>query len=342
MYAFPTNSYHIRTTQLLGTGLASFGAVYFANPIISVADLGIATGTTASISSKGGFAPGGVYTGLLSASPPPLLSGVCTEFRVVGGGIRIRNLQPALTGTGRIYVACVPVAAGGMIDYGAMDVVAGGSNTGMYSGLFSNLGLPSPALCFSPAIQALPLASDFVVSSLIEGDEIDVNFQVFHPALYNFKPALTSNVSANGFLYTDSASVFLATGAVDARSVPKASTQCDGSAAIIVYCEGFPTSGVNIEVDIIYHLETTPKLSANATSSGSGIVPTPDGAPAPCCGSSMAVESVLAAANAPNNIIKEVRTGLAEAKKFDDKYLGGAGGTALKHGISTALKFMLV
>jgi len=342
-YSFPTNSYHIKTSQTIGgvtTSDSTFGLVYLANPLATVLDVGLIRNGVTSLNGPGGFSRFAGYTGVLGATTAAQLSAICSGFRVVGGGIRIRNLQPALTGTGRIFVACVPVAENGMIDVGTLTSQT--PSAGGYNAIFNNLGLPLPVTCATAGIQALPLSDDFVVSSLISGDEIDINFQVFHPTAYSFKPTIESNL-VNLTTSTSDSVTWASSGLVIAGSTSKQNTQSNGTAAIIIWGEGFPTgaSVPPIEIDYILHLETTPLVSAQTTSNSTGLNPVPDSAPLVFRGSSMAVETALAIANNPRNIIKEVRTGMNQVNDFDDKYMGGFGKKLIGMATRGALKFMM-
>lgn len=323
VYAFPTNTYAIQTSVLLGgaVGTTSFGLIALANPFCTLIDTGaLSTLLPTTVSSPGGmFNVGGGGVGAQAfwgLTTPGKMGGVASAFRFVSGGVRLRNLQPEMTATGRIYIACVPLANGGLPTYTLLNnrnpTAAG------YSAIIGNMGLSSPAILASAAIQEYPLSKDYTVGSLVGTGEIEVDFQVFHPNAFNFKSPSNSNAYNATLSEGDDAVFVAATGQVDPVTSDKESNQCDGTAAIIIWCEGFPASAGNapLEMDLIMHFETTPLQGPQTTASSAGIVPVPTAMPTVCHGSTAAVEAAIAVANTPERIIREISQAGSAAVQF--------------------------
>lgn len=309
LYSFPTLTYRLQTSVLMGTGSTSFGAVFTPNPFVSMWDTNVATGVgLPSISATGGMRPFTSAPAAHAFCTPGALGGLATEFRVVGGGIKIRNLIPELTATGRIYVAVVPVAAGGVPNYNALDSYV--ANAGVYSRIFSRMGIPSPAACSTASLQLLPVSKDFTVGEIVGANELEVNFSVYSPDFFKFKTVIFSAQYDAALTSEFDDMLVSAAGVVNmTASGNKENTQIDGGSAIILWCEGFPGGAApQIEVDVVLHLEGTPIISASAgTTTTGGVYPENDNPPRAARGSTALVESQISMAlDNPDYLIREV------------------------------------
>jgi len=321
LFSFPTTAYHTRATFTMGgtstNTTGNFGFVAMPSPYATLFDIST---SGQCVITKGGAVRFPNLTNVYGLSLESQMASVCTDWRMVGGGIRIRNLQAPISAQGRIYVAVVPVTDGLPPQlYLNSGTTSGVPNSTGLDAIYANCGLPTAALMNSSAIQNLPLANDYVVSSLVAGDEIDINFPVFHPHFYTFK------CGASDYRYNSTSNQgdwgLTATSSLSSNPGIRDNMSIQGSAAIVVYCEGFPTTQSSfLELDIIQHFECTPVV---ATSSSSGIQPTPASLPAVQEGSSALVEKVLSISNRPNNILKEVQSGLAAARDLDTAVTGG-------------------
>lgn len=319
LYSFPTATYRLQTSMLLGTGLSSFGATFLPSPFLTVIDNTVAftAGASVTISGPGGMRPFAGATGFYAFTTPAQMSGIANNFRVVGGGIKIRNLIPELTATGRVYVAVLPVADGGVPNYMACENAVF-TNTS-YSSVARNMGLPTSAQLLSPSLQMYPMSHDYTVGQMVGSHEIDVNFSIFHPNFFRFKP---SNIGTSNFdgVLREADDVFWtsATGVVSTNtSGNKEGMQCDGGGAIVIFCDGFPIStSAPIEVDVCLHLETTPVVTPTSITANLGIIPESDNPPRSAVGSSAMVEHEISEARRhPEDVIKLAR---------NDKGAGGA------------------
>lgn len=308
LYSFPTLTYRLQTSVLLGTGSTAFGAVFTPNPFVAMWDTNVLTGVgLASISASGGMRPFTSSPGVYACCTPGQLGALATEFRVVGGGIKIRNLIPELTATGRIYVAVVPVASGGVPNYNALDSYA--ANAGVYSKIFNRMGLPSPAGCSSASLQMLPVSKDFTVGEIVGANELEVNFSIYSPEFFKFK-TVTFSAQYDAALVSEFDDVLVsAAGAVNMTSSGnKENTQIDGGSALVLWCEGFPGgASPQIEVDYVLHLEGIPLITTAGTTTNSGVIPENDNPPRAARGSTAMVEAEISLAlDDPDNLIREV------------------------------------
>lgn len=298
LYAAPTETRMIKTTLVLRSDSNGSGCILMLpNPYLTVIDLG-GVGSILSINQPGGmraFTPNTFIYGLTS---PALLSPEAESFRVVSFGARVSNPQPEATGVGRIYTANVPVGLNGLPSWNELE-----NTTMVYASdlpnLFARAGFPTPSTCASAAIQSLPQATFNTIGDFIEANMgLEMTFGITNPSFYEFK---TAAADVNSFTSTRSAGDEIvwttATGAVVAGSSGfKAPTQSNGACAQILYYEGFPAGITSaLLVELVCHLEVSPTLRPQVTSSGGGIVPIPDSVAEECVGSSMAVEAALAA-----------------------------------------------
>lgn len=307
LYAFPTNTFRLQTSMLMGANSTEFGAVFLPNPYVSALDLGDLGSVASSVTSLGGarrFTGASAFMGLTT---PTLFTPLATAFRVVGGGIKIRNLIPELTATGRIYVALFPVASGGVPNYRMLDGVIPSAG---YSGILQRMGLPLVSGLRTAALQMQPVSKDFTVGQVVGDEEIEVNFSVYHPDFFRFKPTGATSVAYNSqFAEVDDVAQVLTTttGLTDPTySGNKEAMQIDGGSAIVVWIEGVPASAnAPFEVDVCLHLECVPLVVAGGTTGSTGITPETDNPPRPVHGSTAMVEAEITEARVnPDNIIR--------------------------------------
>lgn len=317
LYAFPTNTFRVQTSILLGSTQTEFGATFLPNPFVSVIDSGAISVANPSITSPGGMRRFGTNTGFLSMTTPTLFTPLATEYRVVGGGIKIRNLLPELTATGRIYIAVMPLANGGVPSWNVLNG-APLTTEANYNNVMARMGLPTIASQRAASLQLLPLSKDFTVGQIVGDEEIEVPFTIYHPDFFRFKPTAADNRAYDGTIgEADDVTFNIATGVVQGSSGNKEATQCDGGSAIIVWFEGIPaTTAAPFEVDFCLHLECVPLVATGTTGSTTGITPESDNPPRSVGGCTALVEhEITQARRDPDSIIRLHR---------NDKGAGGA------------------
>jgi len=111
-FSFPTQTYHLHQTNLITCGTASAGSVVFLpNPFLSMLDLGGTVSGTPCVSQTS-FSAFGASSGkqyVYASTAATSLNNLLSTFRVVSWGLKISNLQPELSATGRIIVSYFPI-----------------------------------------------------------------------------------------------------------------------------------------------------------------------------------------------------------------------------------------
>jgi len=320
LYAFPTNTFRLQTSVLLGAGSQTeFGAVFLPNPYVSVIDTGVAATGTPSITGLGGlqrYSSGA--SSFAAMTIPVLFAPLATEFRVVGGGIKIRNLLPELTATGRVYIAVLPLSNGGVPNYNLLSTI-GGLTTANYNNITARMGLPTIESLRSASLQLQPLSKDYTVGQIVGDEEIEIDFSIYHPDFFRFKPTRVENAEYNGTVReADDVAFTIATGVpIALASGNKEAVQSDGGSAIVVWFEGIPaTPSAPFEIDMCLHLECVPLVATGGTAGSGGITPESDNPPRPVHGSSAMVEHEITRARSNPDTIIRLNT--------NDKGAGGA------------------
>jgi hypothetical protein len=266
-FPFPTTTYHVHQTTTLKSPASltgSGGVMFLPNVVYSMVDCNYA-GTLTANQSVIGTTP----MAQLSATNPFNYGAVTQSdvfskfgtFRVVSWGIKISNLQPELSATGRIIVAHLPVGDA-VPSYNTLTNVIAATQA---SWLTPITGI-RPDIMSSSSLIEMPDAVEFAVQDLLHGD-VEINGRYTNTAFWNFKSAsAVDNITAT-FVEGDEAYTNASTGFVQSNGL-KDLTRCNGGAAIVVYFEGMPvTSGnVNLQIETIYHIEGSPTLGGTTNS----------------------------------------------------------------------------
>jgi len=318
-FPFPTTTYHTHQTNVIGTPTGStIGSVLFLpNPIISMIDYTHLSNMVSgynSVTATPMYQYGSVSTNSASAlygatSPNDLNAKFC-DYRVVSWGLKITNLQPQLTATGRLIISHIPIGD-------EVPSVNSLTNATASTCADSITGLSVGTLMSSAPLQ-LPTVLEIAVCDLLHGD-LEVSGMYTNSNYWTLKstkntPALvgaTTMSSDEGLISNvNGAAVF---------SGLKDPTRCVGGCAISIYFEGMPAATANLfQVETIYHLEGTPQLSS---SSDSSLVPS--NMPKASIGSTIQVERSLCVASQPSSIFHFIRRG-AEFINENSDAIGGA------------------
>jgi len=260
-YFFPTATYHAHSTSVFtSTAAGTAGAVFFPNPVVTMLDSTYSYAASPCILQVNtGMAPltaSGFTSHIFGATAPGLLKNVFTDYRVVSQGIKITNLQPELSATGRFYYAQIPLADT-MPSY---DVLIQTGATAPDSNIIPSMtgGYPYTALFGSNFIN-LPSAVEIGISDILQGD-LQICNNVVNSAYYTFKStAPVGFVNAAGYQEADDIveSSAFATGQGGYKDL----TRCNGACAILVWAEGLPVSSNVFQIEHIVHLEGSPVLA---------------------------------------------------------------------------------
>jgi hypothetical protein len=117
-FPFPTMTFHVHQTTVIGvpSGGTSASVAFLPNPVLSMIDLQHSNNLTATnvsiyttpmttYNSTATSAGSAIY----GAISPTALNSVYSDYRLVSWGIKVSNLQPELTATGRLIVAMLPL-----------------------------------------------------------------------------------------------------------------------------------------------------------------------------------------------------------------------------------------
>jgi hypothetical protein len=240
-------------------------------------------------------------------------------YRVVAFGVKISNLQPELSGTGRLMVTPLPIA-GTSVGFDMMNNTAFAGNyiTSNYVGL-TQAQLSSAAMLQKPSTVEVTIQNLF--SESYEWSMVPV-----HPLFYKFKnpgnqaaTALTTMIESGEGVFVNSTGVVVGSGTNEFQD----NMSMEGGVALNILGEGLG-SGACFQVEVVLHLEGTPAISTaiNAISfSGAESF----------AGSTAAVENALnAASRLP--VLRALKTGLDFARgKSAKRVVSGLGDMALKH-----------
>lgn len=264
-YPFPTAVYSSHSTTVIGctsgSAVTSGCVAFLPNPMLSMMDIYGLTAPTSgngSVTSTGmnklnasvGFAGYKTYSSVLPSS----LRGLLSSFRVVSWGIKISNLQPQLSATGRIIIAQVPIGD-------TMPGLADFTNATSANIVLPVFGSTVNSLS-SSALLNLPTAVEIPVSNLV-AETVAVNGMYTSPAFFDFKGTPADNTSIGNNLFIGDSNIVNEVLNVVTFTEWKDLTRCRGGTGIVVYFEGFPEGVSNaLQIETIYHIEGSPIVSA--------------------------------------------------------------------------------
>lgn len=265
MFSAPTATYHTKGTSTIfanASGIASF--VFSPNPLLSMVDM-----TTNSVFQTGMTAyPNS--TNVYAATSLVNLQNAYQSYRVVGAGIRIRNLMPPTTATGRLLIAPFVVSGGGPGPAALSTVAFQNAQVSDFIGVpitsaSTTAGVPSNIL-------ELPGSEEYTMQDLITNG-VDCWCKPVTPGSFEFHntynvTGVTGSTASMGqsVMWTTATGVVAGSG-TDAADV----SAFHGFTGFAVRLEGLPFSTTVAEVEYIYHFEGVPALSA---STAGGLVPT--------------------------------------------------------------------
>jgi hypothetical protein len=302
-FPFPTMTFHVHQTTVLGvpSGATSASVAFMPNPVLSMIDLQHSNGLSASniavyntpmttYNSTVTSAGSAIY----GAITPTALNSVYSDYRLVSWGIKISNLQPELSATGRLMVAMIPL--GDTIP--SYPELANATSINYLTPVF---GISNSYLDSSDILE-LPTGFEVTVGDLLHGD-LEISGMYTNTSFWEFKSTITTGQEIAAAQSGDSFSTSAANAI--AQVGYKDLTRCKGGCSIVVYYEGIPTSTTNaFQVETIYHLEGTPNFSYsgnNALVSSSK--------PTSKVGSTAIVETTMAKASMLSNVITWVNRG---------------------------------
>lgn len=263
-FPFPTETFHVHQTTVLGTvgAATTAGVLMLPNPVVSIVDLthinNLAVPLAQCVSNTSLTPFSSTF-----ALPGSAIYGACSQanlnlnmstYRVVSWGVKISNLQPQLSATGRFYISYLPCG----------DTMPTITDINLATGV----GIVSPMVSMnsnslnSSIILECPTAFEFTAADLMRGD-IQLAGMYTNSNFWSFKTTIgAANSGAN--IIGDEVSV---AGTVISSSY-KDLTRCNGGCGIVLFAEGLPAGVANqIQIETIYHVEGTPNFTGGATNS---------------------------------------------------------------------------
>jgi hypothetical protein len=260
-YEQPTVTYHSQGSMVLGniTGLVSSGGMMFLptacltaiDTLAQVSGSGFSTIVTSSLA---GYTSNNNWKGLNTEAS---LNNILGSVRVVGGGLKIKNLQPQLSATGRLFIATIPCTR----EVPCPNILTNLVSTNQAINRIT--GIPATTLA-SSGIMQLPGCVEVACTELV-GKEIEVVFKQNSPAVMNFRSTNDTNIYGTGYYESDQP-VFTSTAYTIAASGNSDVNDPSGWNAIVIWYEGLPlTVGNWFDVELILHYEGAPQLAANTS-----------------------------------------------------------------------------
>lgn len=301
-FPFPTVTYHIRQSTVLGTsgGNTSGSLAFFPNPLLSMIDLTRINGggTTVTDTPMTRYGPTTSQQGFIfGATSLPALSAVYSSQRVVSWGIKISNLQPELSATGRIIIAMVPIGdtVPGINELSLTALNSPGLLTPIFGATTSAIG--------SSAILQLPSAQQFAVQDLLHGD-LEISGMYTNTNFWSFKTMVANGIPTANFGMGDSSVNSNVTGQFAVNDY-KDPTRMVGGCAIVIFYEGMPVNTANaFQLETVYHLEGSPQLSSSSNTS-----PVPSGAEKTEVGTIDVVDRAMGVASRLENVFTFITKG---------------------------------
>lgn len=302
-FPFPTVTHHLHQTSVIGVSFADTGGAvaYLPSPVLSLIDINRVNGLNPTVSTTPFTRVNSLNTTsafhMYGATTEAALKNVYATSRIVSWGIKISNLQPQLSATGRIIVAMIPLGdtIPSLAEYKSTFATGASILTPIFGSASSTVG--------SSAVLQLPSAQQFAVSDLLHGD-LEVSGMYTNSSFWQFKTSISTSTFTTGTQSGDSSLVASSGGIIQSTGY-KDSTRMVGGCAIVLYFEGLPTGTTNaFQVESVYHLEGSPQLGVDSIT-----VPIPSGAEKTIIGTSDSVDRSMGIASRLENVFTFITKG---------------------------------
>lgn len=252
-YSFPSEVRHVK---MVFTGTpretGDMDVAVFAHPLYSLIS---GTGTW-----QGGIATPDSVANLTQRAvlSEAKLSAAFNNYRMVGGGIRIKFSNTYNTAQGRLFIAVQPsptnlpvysrIGASRTDIYEACDL----PSEAITSGGVTSVALPTQILTY-------PYSLEIPTSELI-GNTIEVPFRVSSAAFADWRESSSAAGASSG------PSLVTTSGTGVDNTVPEGYCMSDGWSTVLIRGTGLsPSTSGLIDIEVIYHLEGTPAIGASAS-----------------------------------------------------------------------------
>jgi len=253
MYSYPTATYHAEGTVTIASNAGSIANLLLNwHPFASMVDM-----TGASVNSTGMSAYTNSTTTYAAVSQANLAA-VLTNWRLVGAGFQIRNLQPPTTATGRLIAASIPTV-GDMP--GPANLSANIIPNRYVASLITGIDTGAVNTGFASDILELPEADEITLQDIIN-EVFEIHLKPLSPDAFNFHSAQNYVATNTTQDLVGGAAFTVGTGVIASGSADNANlTECAGWDCVLINANGLPASTNNcFEIKYIYHFEGTPSL----------------------------------------------------------------------------------
>lgn len=296
MFHTPSCTYTLRGSYVLATNAVNTNSCvqFYANPLFSAVENNVV--------STGDMFNYATSTNALGVATNALLASTGISYRVVAGGICIKNAQANLTAVGELEVAQLPSL---QIGFGATAL----STVNMTASTMAafKTGFPITGGQYI-GLQGLPSGDMFRVGELI-GNDLMMPFHICDSRAFDWHATSSANLMLAGFAEISGGVYNTSTGAiVNADSENPDCAQSCGWSCPTINLLGFPLSTTCLEIEFIYHLEFQPNLTVQAD-----LVPT---APPTSVSAPGTFEKIVSKASASNfsRLVSNVKAHLTKHK----------------------------
>lgn len=252
-YSFPSEVRHAKTVYTLqaATG-GNLDCAIFPHPLYTVVS-GIGT-LNGGVGTPENTVPGFTQTGIVSQTT---LAGIYGNYRIVGGGVRVKFSQSYNNATGRLFIAVQPSPAN--IPYYA--------GSGAKVDLYDTLDLPYEAASggIPTSIVTLPYSLEIPVSELI-GNGIEIPLRVSSAAFSEWREA---NIASSGPSLVTLGASTSAIGEIVGENFVAA----DGFSTVMIRGTNLPTGSPCLDIEVILHFEGTPAIQTGTVMAGATSAP---------------------------------------------------------------------
>lgn len=298
-YCFPTVTYHYRSSlSVVSDAGGAISMAVFPSPALTAA---IEQGTIPSGATAFTANPEVYYF-----VSPTELSSKLTEYRVVSWGIRILAKDTAFATKGKIMIAVVPTTNNAP-SWNTLQTAAA-TSTGTVTEYIAGFDVAYLAA----SILNLPAVQTYSMQDLLRSD-IEVAGMPLNESFFDFRGTTdrTTTPWSAGTNIGDEI-VATATALTAATTIGRKDVaSVRGGMAVLISATGLPVTTQSFDVDVIYHLEGTPNLSA-ASGGVAGLIPS---AQAVVNGSTMAVDKALHDARKLGSLVKMTSGGKGATRR---------------------------
>lgn len=251
-YSFPTEVRHAKLLYTLQpTAGGTVDCAVFPHPLFSVmCGLGTLVGGVDTATGVAGVR----CTGVVNLNT---LAAAFNNYRVVGGAVRFKWSSTYNNASGRIFLACQPSPANI-----PLYTDSGTNKSQLYE--FCDVPYDSTLTGIPTSILTYPYSLEIPTSELI-GNGVEIPFRISSAAFSEWRETA---VAAKGpSLVTRSATNTIQ------DSLGENLVACDGFSTILLAGTNLPTGAPCIDVEVIYHLEGTPQVSAGQVLAGASNSP---------------------------------------------------------------------